>query len=221
MRARRPFLMTIVAAVPLLSSMVRGAVASMVSTIMAGDRKMIVDPGTSRDALVDKNPAHLDTHRLEPTALKDFGVMGLEDHEVDLYTWRLSVEGKLTQPFELTYQELRSLPAIEKKVLLVCPGVFVNQGAWRGISVATLLEKGGMHDKVNYVTFRGPHGKYQKTLRVPLDQVRSDTVFLAYAVNGTDLPMKHGFPLRLVADGYYGYDWVKYVDSVEADAIEG
>jgi len=90
--------MTIVAAVPLLSSLARDALASVVSTIMVGDKKMIVDPGTSRDALVDKNPAHLDTRRLEPTPLKDFGVMGLEDHEVDLSTWRLSAEGKLTQP---------------------------------------------------------------------------------------------------------------------------
>ncbi len=33
---------------------------------------------------------------------------------------------------------------------------------------------------------------------------------LAYGVNGRILPKKHGFPLRIVAEGYYGYNWVKY-----------
>jgi DMSO/TMAO reductase YedYZ molybdopterin-dependent catalytic subunit len=218
---RRNFLRSVIAALPLLSSLRRGGLASMVSMTVAGNEKIIVAPGTSRDALVDKNPANLDTHRLEPTPLKEFGAMGLEDHEVDLSTWRLTVGGQLAQPFELSYQELRSLPSIEKKVLLVCPSVFANHGVWKGISVVTLLEKGRTQPKVNYVTFTGPRGKYQKTLRVPLDQVRSDTVFLAYAVNGTVLPMKHGFPLRLVAEGYFGYDWIKYVDSIEAEGIEG
>jgi sulfoxide reductase catalytic subunit YedY len=41
-------------------------------------------------------------------------------------------------------------------------------------------------------------------------------VFLAYQVNGQALPKKHGFPLRVVAEGYYGGDWVKYVYKVVA-----
>ena len=40
--------------------------------------------------------------------------------------------------------------------------------------------------------------------------------FWAYQVNGVDLPQKHGFPLRIVAEDYYGDDWVKYVDKIEA-----
>lgn len=195
--------------------------ASVVGVVMAGAKKIVVPPGTSRDALVEKNPANLDTRDLEVTPLKDFKTMGLEDHEVDLSAWRLRVGGEVGKSIELRYQEVLSLPAIEKKVLLICPGVFVNHGVWKGISVATLLEQAGGRDRVNYVTLRGPRGAYQKSLRVPVDHVRSNKVFLAYTVNGETLPVKHGFPLRVVAEGYYGDDWVKYVDSVEADAIGG
>jgi sulfoxide reductase catalytic subunit YedY len=40
---------------------------------------------------------------------------------------------------------------------------------------------------------------------------------LASQVNGATLPPKHGFPLRVVAEGYYGAEWVKYVDSIPVE----
>jgi sulfoxide reductase catalytic subunit YedY len=45
----------------------------------------------------------------------------------------------------------------------------------------------------------------------------ADIVFLAYAVNGKILPQKHGSPLRVVADGTFGSDWVKYVYGIEVE----
>ena len=51
----------------------------------------------------------------------------------------------------------------------------------------------------------------------PLEDILSDRVFLAYGVNSVTLPQKHGFPLRLVAEGYPGSDWVKYVSQVWLD----
>ena len=59
--------------------------------------------------------------------------------------------------------------------------------------------------------FRGPEGTYEKVEGFPLEEVASDNVFLAYEVNGKPLPEKHGFPLRVVAEGHYGFEWVKYV----------
>ena len=48
---------------------------------------------------------------------------------------------------------------------------------------------------------------------------QSDKVFPAYRINGEVIPVKHGFPLRVVAEGYYGYDWVKYVGCVTVDEV--
>jgi sulfoxide reductase catalytic subunit YedY len=54
---------------------------------------------------------------------------------------------------------------------------------------------------------------------VPVNEAFSNMVFMAYQVNGETLPVKHGFPLRVVAEGHYGYEWVKYVCRITADSI--
>jgi DMSO/TMAO reductase YedYZ molybdopterin-dependent catalytic subunit len=89
------------------------------------------------------------------------------------------------------------------------------------ISVRELLTRAEVSKEVNYITFRGPEGNYEKIFRVPLNDVLTDKVFLAYQVNGEVLLRKHGFPLRIVAEGYYGSDWVKYVYKVTADVVRG
>ncbi len=57
-------------------------------------------------------------------------------------------------------------------------------------------------------------GAYEKGVRIPLRELDRKKIFLAYRVNGETLPQKHGFPLRLVYEDAYGYDWIKYVDEV-------
>ena len=112
-----------------------------------------------------------------------------------------------------------ALPPVERNVLLICPGFFVNHGRWKGISLGRLLEKAQMESGVTHVTISGPAGRYEKTERFPLADVLSDKVYLAYAVNGETLPLKHGYPLRVVAEDYYGSDWVKFVNKVTLKKI--
>ena len=181
--------------------------------------KIILPKGTKRKNLIDKDPANLDTRNLEITPLEDFGVMGLDDHEVDLNTWRLRVDGHVGDPLKMTYQQIKALSSIERNVLLICPGVFVNHGQWKGISISELLKLAKMEDGITHVTLRGPEGRYEKVERYPIKEILSNKVFLAYQVNGQRLPEKHGFPLRLVAEGQYGYEWIKYVDKVTAEKI--
>ena len=92
-----------------------------------------------REDLIDKNPSGLDSSDLEVTPLAEFGTMGLDDYQVDLEEWRLVVDGKVEKPLSLKYSEILDLPSIEKTVLLVCPGVFVNNGTWKGISIVESL----------------------------------------------------------------------------------
>ena len=80
-----------------------------------------------------------------------------------------------------------------------------------------MAKQAGLKKGVNFVTLSGPAGPYEKTGRFPLKDIQSAKVFLAYQVNGEPLTRKHGFPLRLVAEGFYGYEWVKYVDKIQFD----
>jgi DMSO/TMAO reductase YedYZ molybdopterin-dependent catalytic subunit len=182
--------------------------------------KITLPKGTKKETLIQKNPADLDTRNLEPTPLDEFGTMGLTDHKEDLNTWRLTVDGCVENPLDMSYEQLISLPVIERDVLLICPGVFANHGRWKGISIKELLRKAQLRTDPTHVTFRGPKPPYENVQTYPIADVHSDKVFLAYQVNGRRLPEKHGFPLRVVAEGYYGYDWIKYVHKLTVEKIE-
>ncbi|MFH1350173.1 MAG: molybdopterin-dependent oxidoreductase [Pseudomonadota bacterium] len=179
--------------------------------VYAKAQKTILPKGTKRESLISRNPGSLDTRNLDTTNVSDFGTMGLSDHEVNLDEWRLEVNGLVKRPLRFTYSEILALPPIEKTVLLICPGFFANHGRWKGVSMKILLERAGVEKDASHVTFSGPKGSSEKIEKFPIEDVLSDKVFLAYEVNGEPLPKKHGFPLRVVAEGYYGDDWVKYV----------
>jgi len=186
----------------------------------AKTKRILVPKGTDLDALRSDNPATLDTRNLQILPLKDFQTMGQTDHSVDLKSWRLIIDGNVIVPTRLPYSGIRELPAIERNVLMICPGIFVNHGRWRGISLMTALNLAQMKADTTHISVYGPQGPYEKVERFPISDIRSDKVFLAYQVNGEKLPQKHGFPLRIVAEDYYGDEWVKYVYKIEAIKAE-
>lgn len=176
--------------------------------------------GTEPKTLVNENPQDLDPRDLEIQPLEQFGTMGLSDRAVTLKDWRLFCEGHLAREIRLTYEQVRALPPLERPVLLICPGFFVNYGLWKGVTITELVKRAGLKKGVTHVTVSGPSGPYEKSFRFPWREALSGKVFLAYQVNGETLPVQHGFPLRLVAEEYYGYEWVKYVDRVQFDKID-
>ena len=184
--------------------------------VWAQTKRFIVPRDTDLSTLRNKNPATLDTRNLEVLPLDAFETMGLSNHPVHLPSWRLIVEGNVAVPTRIPYPEITKLPSIERKVLLICPGVFVNHGLWKGISLMTVLDLAQMEPDTTHISVYGPRGTREKVERFPIADIRSDKVFLAYEVNGEKLPVRHGFPLRIVAEDYYGDDWVKYVYKIEA-----
>ena len=218
MEKRRQFLKILFGALALAGAGA-GGLASMAKKVFAETAKIILPRGTPRESLIDKNPAELDASNLEVTPVDNFGTMGLTDHVVRIENWGLEVDGLVKRPLRLTYEEVKKLPLVERKVLMICPGFFANQGTWKGFSLGALLKLAQAEDGVTHITVRGPDGKYENTQRYPLADVLSNKVFLAYEVNGRPLPQKHGFPLRAVAEGYYGYDWVKYVYKLTVEKI--
>jgi len=192
-------------------------IANGIRVVFAKAKKIILPKGTRMNSLVGKNPATLDTRNLDLTPVQEFDTMGLDDHDVDLKKWQLEIDGQVHRSLRLTYDQIIEMPSIERNVLLICPGFFAYHARWKGISVAKLLETAEVGSGVTEVTFSGPNGRYEKTERFPIEDISSDKVFLAYRVNDSVLPKKHGFPLRVVAEDYYGDDWVKYVYKVTAN----
>ena len=157
------------------------------------------------------NPAEIDNRNLEIDPLSQFGTMGPTDVAIELKTFRLKLKGKVNRPLSLSYEQILKFPSLTEVVLLVCPGFFSNNGRWTGVHLSVLLQEAQIKKDVQYVDINGVHGK---GVRIPIRTFDQKKIFLAYRVNGETLPQKHGFPLRLVYEDAYGYDWVKYVDEI-------
>ncbi len=189
------------------------ALSSWSSRLWAAARRVLA-AGTERKSLIHEDPATLDATNLEITPLEQFETMGPTDRRVDLSKWRLAVGGEVGQPLVFTYAQVIALPSIERNVLLICPGVFANHGRWKGCSLRSILQQAKVDGSASRVVFEEAGGK---SAGYPLADVLSGKVFLAYQVNGVPLPQKHGFPLRVVAEDYYGAEWVKYVSKIRVE----
>lgn len=157
------------------------------------------------------NPAEIDTRNLEIDPLNQFGTMGPTDVEVDLRSYRLNLTGEVEYPLSLSYDQILNYPSLTEAVLLICPGFFANHGQWTGVSLKFLIKEAGVKKGAKYIDIKGAH---EKAVRIPLEEAEKKLIILAYRVNGETLPRKHGFPLRLVYDGAYGSEWMKYVNEI-------
>lgn len=185
-----------------------------VRNVLAEVKKSILSKNTRMRDLIRRNPSTLDTRNLETTPINQFGTMGRTQYKFDKDTWRLKIRGNIRKEFSLTYDEMMKLPSTERNVLLICPGFFAQHGKWKGIDMDQFLSAAVLEGNAVQVTFSSPLSGAKSEQTFPLNLVRSNQVYLAYAVNDEPLPEKHGFPLRIVAEGAYGDQWVKFVDSV-------
>jgi sulfoxide reductase catalytic subunit YedY len=184
-------------------------------SVLAAVKKRLVSPHADPQSLRNANPEHLDTRQLPVMPLERFDTMGEETAPFDPQLWRLTIDGQVRHPLSLSYAAVRKRPAITRKVLLICPGVFVNHGLWKGISLGDLLREAAPLAEAKVVVVYTDSGTRVRKERFDLAEVYADRIFLAYGVNGRNLPEKHGYPLRVVAEGHYGDAWAKYVNRVE------
>jgi len=184
-------------------------------TALAQFRRLLV-PDTDLGNLLYEDPADLDIRNLPVTEPGKLGVSGTDDHVADMDTWRFKLAGLVQNPRRFSYTEILNLPRLERKVLLICPGTFAFVAQWRGFSLWDLLQQHGLSAEATHVNIKGPPEKYRKVVRFRLDEIQNNNVFLAFEVNGQKLPLKHGYPLRAVAEFHVGAKWAKYVYEVEA-----
>jgi hypothetical protein len=126
--------------------------------------------------------------------------------------WKLQVTGLVDQPFNITYEELTSYPEVSAIVTLKCVSGPFGTANWTGVRLDFILEMAGLKPDAKEVIFYGDDG-YTSSLEV--DDALKDDVLLAFEMNGETLPVDHGFPVRLVVPGKYGYKWVKWITEIK------
>ena len=132
--------------------------------------------------------------------------------EIDVETWRLRVTGKVNNPLELTYDDLRCMPRIESLTTIICRGNFEDSATWAGVPLIHILELAGIQEDATQIKLSGADG-YSST--VLLKDALSEINFLAYEWEGQAVPILHGFPLRASFPALPGYTWVKWLLEIE------
>ncbi|MDQ7879211.1 molybdopterin-dependent oxidoreductase [Microbacterium sp. QXD-8] len=128
--------------------------------------------------------------------------------EVDPADWRLRVHGMVANEFELTWDELLALPLEESWTTLTCVsnevgGTLIGNARWLGYPLRELLARARPAADADMVLSRSIDGF---TASTPLEAVTDErNAILAVGMNGAPLPTEHGFPVRMVVPGLYGY----------------
>jgi DMSO/TMAO reductase YedYZ molybdopterin-dependent catalytic subunit len=139
--------------------------------------------------------------------------------QVDPATWQLRIHGMVQREVTITFAELLKRPLVEDYVTLTCVsdpvgGPYVGNAKWLGARLADLIRLARPRTGANQLLCTSADGFTSGTpLQVVLD---GRDALLAVAMNGTALPVEHGFPARMVVPGLYGYvSATKWVTDIE------
>ena len=156
---------------------------------------------------------------------------------VDVAAFRLTVRGEVNQTLSLSMADLLAMPRVELAAVNQCsgnsrglfqprvPGGQWGNGAmsnarWTGVRLRDLLDRAGVKASAVAVRFKGLDEPpvdnaptFMKSLDI--DHARDGEVMLAYLMNGEQLPLLNGFPLRAIVPGWYSTYWVKMLNDIE------
>jgi DMSO/TMAO reductase YedYZ molybdopterin-dependent catalytic subunit len=163
---------------------------------------------------------------------------------VDPSTYRLTIEGEVDHPFEVTLDEIRQMKSVSRPATLECAGngrVFlipqvsgaqwelgaVSTAMWTGVPLTDILARAGLKPDAVEIIFEGadkghpvekpmPPGEIHYAHSIPVAKIPD--ALLAYAMNDLPLAAAHGYPLRVVVPGWYGMASVKWVTRIIASA---
>jgi DMSO/TMAO reductase YedYZ molybdopterin-dependent catalytic subunit len=174
----------------------------------ARNRVALPNPVSPAPAL----PAELAEPNLTPfvTSNADFYRIdtALAVPQIDPATWRLKIHGRVRKPMTLTYADLLGRPMIERYITLTCVsnevgGDLISTAKWLGVRLADVLAEAGPLPGADQMVGRAVDGF---TVGAPTDVVMDGRdALIAVGMNGVPLPIEHGFPVRLVVPGLYGY----------------
>jgi DMSO/TMAO reductase YedYZ molybdopterin-dependent catalytic subunit len=145
------------------------------------------------------------------TSTKDFyrvdNALRVPDVPIDGFTLR--IHGMVDQELELSFEDLLSRRLVEERITLTCVsnevgGEYVGNATWIGVPMRDLLAEAGVQDGADAVKSTSAD---DFTVGTPLEVLQDEqrNALVAIAMNGEPLPLEHGFPVRMVTPGLYGY----------------
>jgi DMSO/TMAO reductase YedYZ molybdopterin-dependent catalytic subunit len=147
--------------------------------------------------------------------------------QVDPADWTLRIIGMVDRELELSFDELLAMDRIDEFITMQCVsnevgGDLVGNARWSGVPLADLLERAGVQPGAGQLVGRSVDGW---TAGFPTDiALDGRPAMVAVTMNGEPLPLKHGFPARLMVPGLYGYvsatKWLEEIELTTWDAFD-
>ncbi len=132
---------------------------------------------------------------------------------IDPQKYRLDVTGLVEETMSLSFRDILEHPFVERENVMYCVEGWSWSADWRGIAVRDILREAGVKPEAKRAIFYAADGY---TSSFPVEELNaSDAFLLAYQANENYLPTESGYPVRLVAEGKWGYKWVKWVVKME------
>ena len=135
-------------------------------------------------------------------------------HITSVY-WALRIYGLVEKTQTLNYEDLFKLPSTQLAATLSCIGgsaqnSMIGHALWTGVPLSALLEQVKPTSKATYAQFYSTDG-----YTTYLETEKLSEAILAYQMNGESLPREHGYPVRLIVPGLYGYKMPKWIQRIE------
>ncbi|HET7355701.1 MAG TPA: molybdopterin-dependent oxidoreductase [Nocardioidaceae bacterium] len=209
-----------------------GAVVGLGSTFLGrsrqaveASRKMLRLPATG--GLVPKG-AQVDVPGMPPWQTPDDTFYRIDTAlvvpSIDPQQWRLRIHGMVDHPIELSYHDLLQRQITQAWVTICCVsnpvgGSLIGNAWWSGVRVADLLQEAGVRPGAAAVRQTSQDGW---TCGTPIQALTDGrNAMLAVAMNGQPLPIEHGFPVRMIVPGLYGYvSATKWITDLEVTTFD-
>lgn len=222
--------------------LLRGSAATTIGAVLAGCDRLTASPRVNSlldgADLLNKNVqealAGASLAREYPASAisPDFRANGTTSPDDETYQahaaggfadWRLQIDGLVEQPLSLSLAELRAAPSRHQITRHDCVEGWSGIAGWKGARLGPLLDRARLKPNARYLAFfcadsleltLDNSGSYYETIGLA-DAYHPQTI-LAYEMNGQELPVAHGAPLRLRLERQLGYKMAKYVMRIEA-----
>lgn len=130
---------------------------------------------------------------------------------VDPKDYRLRVEGAVSNPLQLTLEELGAMPSVNESTTISCVGRWSALVTWEGVSLSRLLRLAEASSKLDHVTIESLTGY---TIDIRQNDIANPGTLIALKAGSAPLKIEHGYPTRLVLPARPGIEWVKQVGRI-------
>lgn len=126
--------------------------------------------------------------------------------------WKLKIDGRVSKPGDYSLIDLQKFPVRKQITRHNCEEGWTAIAEWSGVPLGLVLQQAGIMQSARFVNFYSYDGWVDSVDM--LDAFHPQTI-LAYGMNGKDLPIQHGAPVRLRVETQIGYKSMKYLQRIE------